>query len=66
MSREFVDSIQGGNNLGAEKAFKDSIANKGGDALEVKRKEISKTFVAGATGHAIHVTTDQEVEENEE
>ena len=66
MSREFVDSIQGGNNLGAEKAFKDSIANKVGDALEVKRKEVSKTFVAGATGHAIHVTTDQEVEENEE
>ena len=57
MSREFVDSIQGGNNLGAEKAFKDSIANKVGDALEVKRKEISKTFVAGATGHAVANTT---------
>ena len=66
MSREFVDSVALGNNVGAEKAFKDSIANKVGDALEVKRKEISKTFVAGATGHAIHVTTDQEVEENEE
>ena len=66
MSREFVDSVASGNNVGAEKAFKDSIANKVGDALEVKRKEISKTFVAGATGHAIHVTTDQEVEENEE
>ena len=61
MSREFVDSIQGGNNLGAEKAFKDSIANKVGDALEVKRKEISKVFVASATGHAV-----QEVEVNEE
>ena len=66
MSREFVDSVASGNNLGAEKAFKDSIANKVGDALEVRRKEISKTFVAGVTGHAIPVTTDQEVEENEE
>jgi len=66
MSREFVDSISIGNNLGAEKAFKDSIANKVGDALEIRRKEISKTFVASATGHAMSATTDQEVEENEE
>ena len=66
MSREFVDSVALGNNVGAEKAFKDSIGNKVGDALEVKRKEISKTFVASAAGHAIPVTTDQEVEENEE
>ena len=66
MSREFVDSISVGNNLEAEKVFKDSIANKVGDALEVKRKEISKAFVASATGHAVPVTTDQEVEANEE
>ena len=66
MSREFVDSIAVGNNVEAEKAFKASIADKVGDALEVRRKEISKTFVAGSTGHAVSVTTDQEVEENEE
>ena len=57
MSREFVDSIQGGNNLGAEKAFKDSIASKVGDALEIKRKEISRTFVSSYTGHAVANTT---------
>ena len=45
MSREFVDSIASGSNLDAEKAFKDSISNKVGDALEVKRKEISANFV---------------------
>ena len=45
MSREFVDSVASGNNLGAEKAFKDSVASKVGDALEIKRKEYSKTFV---------------------
>ena len=61
MSREFVDSISVGNNLGAEKAFKDSIASKVGDALEVKRKEISKSFVANSTGHVA-----QEVEVDEE
>ena len=58
MSREFVDSVALGNNVGAEKAFKDSIANKVGDALEVKRKEISKTFVSSHTGHAKANTID--------
>ena len=57
MSREFVDSISVGNNLGAEKAFKDSIASKVGDALEIKRKEVSKTFVSSSTGHAVANTT---------
>ena len=60
MSREFVDSMSAGNNLEAEKAFKDSIASKVGDALEVKRKEISRTFVSSATGHAIDTTTDKD------
>ena len=63
MSREFVDSIALGNNLGAEKAFKDSIANKVGDALETRRKEVSKTFVASPTGYAVANTTNQEEEE---
>jgi len=58
MSREFVDSMSAGNNLEAEKAFKDSIASKVGDALEVKRKEISKTFVSSSTGYAKANTTD--------
>ena len=66
MSREFVDSIQDGNNLEAEKAFKDSIANKVGDALEIKRKEVSKTFVASPTGYAVANTTNKETEVEEE
>ena len=60
MSREFVDSISVGNNLGAEKAFKDSVACKVGDALEIKRKEVSKTFVSSSTGHAVASTTDKD------
>jgi len=45
MSREFVDSIISGSNVEAESAFKSSISTKVGDALEVKRKDYSKTFV---------------------
>ena len=45
MSREFVDSMVLGNNVGAEAAFKNSIPTKVGDALETKRKEISSNFV---------------------
>ena len=63
MSREFVNSIESGDNLEAEKAFKDSMTNKIGDALEVKRKEMSKTFVASPTGYAVANTTNQEEEE---
>ncbi len=63
MSREFVDSIASGDNLDAEKAFKDSMTNKVGDALEIKRKEISKTFVASPTGFAVGNTTNKEEEE---
>ena len=63
MSREFVDSIASGDNLDAERAFKDSMTNKVGDALEIRRKEVSKTFVANPTGHAaasVAKTTDQD------
>jgi len=49
MSREFVDAIADGNNIEAEKVFTSSIANKVGDALEIKRKEIANTFVKSMT-----------------
>ena len=45
MSRKFVDSIVSGNNIEAETVFKNSISTKVGDALEVKRKELSANFV---------------------
>ena len=63
MSREFVDSIASGDNLDAEKAFKNSMTNKVSDALEIKRKEMSKTFVASPTGYAVANTTNKEEEE---
>ena len=45
MSREFVDAVVDGNNIEAEKVFTQSMASKVGDSLEVKRKELSNTFV---------------------
>ena len=49
MSREFVDSVVSGNNIEAETEFKNSISTKVGDALEIKRKEYSKTFVSNVS-----------------
>ena len=49
MSREFVDSVAVGNNIEAETKFKNSISTKVGDALEIKRKEYSKTFVSNVS-----------------
>ena len=45
MSKDFVDSIATGDNLGAEKAFSITMAARVGDALEVKRRELANTFV---------------------
>ena len=45
MSREFVDAILTGNNIGAEEVFKSTVGAKVGDALEIKRKELANTFV---------------------
>ena len=46
VSREnLIDAISDGNNLEAEDEFKNLIAGKVGDALEVKRAELANTFV---------------------
>ena len=58
MSKEFVDAIVGGDNLGAEKAFSITMSSRVGDALEVKRKELANTFVKSDY-------TDQEADVNE-
>jgi hypothetical protein len=43
---------QSGNNLGAETVFKTAMASKVGDALEIKRSEVAKTFVQQAKDEA--------------
>tara|TARA_B100001769_G_C21705518_1_gene389176 strand:- start:158 stop:346 length:189 start_codon:yes stop_codon:yes gene_type:complete len=57
MSKEIIDAIASGDNIGAETQFKTAIQNKIGDALEIKRTEVANTMV---TQHI------PEVEENEE
>ena len=45
MTREIIDAIAAGDNLGAETEFKNAIQVKVGDALEIKRKEVANSFV---------------------
>ena len=44
-TKDIIDALSDGDNLGAEQAFKDTINAKVGDALETKRKEVANTFV---------------------
>ena len=44
-TKDIINALSNSDNLGAEKAFKDTIASKVGDALETKRKEVANTFV---------------------
>ena len=58
-SKEFVDAIANSNNLEAEDAFKSAMSQKIGDALENKRKEISKAYAQ--TVPATEESNDEEV-----
>jgi len=44
-NNDFVDAIIAGNNIEAEKSFKNTISSKVGDALEAKRKIYANTFL---------------------
>jgi|TARA_B110000977_G_C10877535_1_gene416149 hypothetical protein len=43
--QKIVDSVRTGNNIEAQKNFKDAMTAKVGDALEVRRQEVSSTIV---------------------
>ena len=58
MSREVVDNVMADNNVSAEKAFNDTMTAKVGDSLEIKRKEISQTFVSNPILPEEEVETD--------
>ena len=57
MSREMIDALADGDNLSTENEFKNAVSQRVGDALELKRKEVSGTMIKQ------HIP---EVEENEE
>jgi|TARA_B110000977_G_scaffold172315_1_gene224616 hypothetical protein len=46
MSKEMVDALSNGDNVGAETEFNSALSLKLGDALETKRKELAGTFVS--------------------
>jgi len=56
-AKEFVDALENDSNLEAEDAFKNTISQKVGDALETKRKEVANGMINK------HIP---EVEDNEE
>ena len=60
MSREFVDAIISNNNIEAEKSFTASVSTKVGDALEIKRKEISANFVSNISPEPEPEETDED------
>jgi len=45
MSREIIDALANNNNVEAETKFGTSLSSKIGDALEIQRRELAKTFV---------------------
>ena len=59
MTREIIDAIAAGDNLGAETEFKNAIQVKVGDALEIKRKEVANTMVSQ---HISEVEEDEEIQ----
>ena len=44
-TKDIIDALSDGDNLGAEEAFKDTSNTKVGHALETKRKEVANSFV---------------------
>ena len=48
-TKDIIDALSTGDNLGAETAFKDTIQSKVGDALETKRREVANNFVKTVT-----------------
>ena len=59
MTREIIDAIAAGDNLGAETEFLNAIQVKVGDALEIKRKEVANTMVSQ---HIPEVEEDEELQ----
>ena len=59
MTKEIIDAIAAGDNLGAETQFKSAISQRVGDALEKKREEVANTMV---TQHIPEVEEDEDVQ----
>lgn len=45
-TRDMIDALEKGDNLGAETAFKSALSNKVGTELDDKRKDVASTIMA--------------------
>ncbi len=59
MTKEIIDAIASGDNLGAESSFKNAISSKVGAALEKRREDVANTMV---TQHIPEVEDEEEVQ----
>ena len=59
MSKEIIDAISSGDNIGADTHFKGAIQKKVGDALELKRNDVANTMV---TQHIPEVEEDEDIQ----
>ena len=59
MTKDIIDSIASGDNIGAETHFKNAISSKVGAAQEKKREEVANTMV---TQHIPEVEDEEEVQ----
>lgn len=59
MTKDIIDSIASGDNIGAETHFKNAISQRVGNALEKKREEVANTMV---TQHIPEVEEDEEIQ----
>ena len=59
MTKDIIDSIASGDNIGAETHFKNAISSKVGASLEKKREEVANTMV---TQHIPEVEDEEEVQ----
>ena len=71
--KDMVDSLSQGDNIGAEKAFKDALAGKISAALDTKRTDVAKSWLnqpeetpADETPQEIEVTSDVPSDEKPE
>lgn len=64
--RSMIDALDQDNNLDAETSFKAALTDKVGDVLDMKRKDLAKTFVrSDDTGEVENVDSVQPTEQSD-
>ena len=58
---DMISAVIGDNKVDAETHFKNTIAQKIGSALDLKRVEVANSLVKGLSNTSLEDTTDEEV-----